>query len=359
MHALRMSGLLCLVLIVAGCRMGSSNVAPDRFSYTDAIAQSNNEQLLANLVRLRYNEPPVFLGVGSVLTQYVYGARVAVNGAASQETSAIPGWTIGGAASGSYLERPTITYAPLVGQDFTQQLLAPIDAQAVFALIQSGWSPIELVKLTIERVNDVDGRLHKPVPTERDLEQLREFRLMIELLLVVAQEGGCEMHRDPQTPGIEYLVFNENAEGDTLARIDELKDMLGLARNRWRFRVTDRDIRAPDEITIRARSFGGMLGLESRGIDVPPSHIEDGRAVVMTRPEDDPDIGSLIRLRVRSQEERPDDAFVAIRHQGYWFFIPHSDTRSKETFGLLGYLFQVQAPAASSVGGPVLTVPTG
>ena len=64
-------------------------------------------------------------------------------------------------------------------------------------------------------------------------------------------------------------------------------------------------------------------------------------------------------MRLRSQRERPDDTFVAVRHRGYGFFIPDNDHQTKQIFGLLGYLFQFQAPAAQSVGGPVLTVPTG
>jgi hypothetical protein len=334
-------------------------MAPDRFDYTEALARSNHEQLLSNLVRLRYNEPPVFLGVGSVLTQYVYSGRVSVSGAAAQETSAVPGWTVGGTASGLYIERPTITYTPLVGQDFAQQLLAPIDSESVFALVQSGWSPQDLLRLTIESINDVDGRLTSHVPGALELERIRAFRQMTDLLLAVASHRAIEMHRDAEDPTERYLVFAEETDAETAGLIADLKTSLGLDADRSRFRVTDRYIRSADEITIRVRSFGAMLGLESRGIEVPAAHLEELRAVTMTLPAEDPDVASLVRLRVRSQSERPADAFVAIRYQGYWFFIPDDDHESKEVFGLLGYLFQIQAPAVQSVGGPVLTVPTG
>jgi hypothetical protein len=42
----------------------------DSFNYNEAISRSSSEQILINLVRLRYREVPVFLAVGSVLTQY-------------------------------------------------------------------------------------------------------------------------------------------------------------------------------------------------------------------------------------------------------------------------------------------------
>jgi hypothetical protein len=63
-------------------------------------------------------------------------------------------------------------------------------------------------------------------------------------------------------------------------------------------------------------------------------------------------------LRIHSQAEPPLDAFVAVKYADHWFYIPHSDHLSKQAFGLLVYLFQMQAPQVQGVG-PLLTVPTG
>jgi hypothetical protein len=351
---------LVLVIGATGCTLGPRNIAPDRFNYTEALAQSNNEQLLSNIVRLRYSEPPVFLGVGTVLTQYVYSGRISVDGTvASDDTAAVPGWAAGSSVTGVYIERPTITYTPLVGQDFAQQLLAPVDAEAIFSLVQSGWSPEELMRLTLEGINGLDGRLRRPVPDAAELEELRLFRHMIDLLLKVSSRQAVEMHRDDADPPKRYLVFAQDTDDETSALVSDLKAALSLDPERFRFLVTDRNIRKPDEITIRVRSFGAMLGLESRGIEVPFEHLEGHRAVRMTSPAEEPEVASMVRLRVRSAAERPDDAFVAVLHEDYWFYIADDDHQSKQTFGLLGYLFQVQAPAAQPVGGPVLTVPTG
>jgi hypothetical protein len=359
MPVARLIVLLGLVCLGSGCTLGPRNITPDRFNYTEAIAQSNHEQLLSNLVRLRYSEPPVFLGIGSVLTQYVYSGRISVSGAASQETTAVPGWTVGGSASGTYIERPTITYAPLAGQDYAHQLLAPIDSQAVFALLQSGWSSDDLLKLTIEGINQINGRLRTPVPTPAELDEVRRFRRLIGLLVEASSRRAIEMHRDSKNPTERYIDFAEATDAETSALAAELKAVLGLDPERSRFRVTDRDIRSADEVTIRVRSFGSMLALASRGIDVPAAHIEEQRTIAMTTPQEDPDVAALVRIRVRSQTERPDNAFVAIRYQGEWFFIPNNDYQSKKTFGLLAFLLQIQAPASAPVGGPVLTVPTG
>jgi len=67
--------MLCLFLPACG-RFGPRQVPRDSFNYNAAIARSSNEQMLINLVRLRYREVPVFLAVGSVLTQYFYGGEL-------------------------------------------------------------------------------------------------------------------------------------------------------------------------------------------------------------------------------------------------------------------------------------------
>jgi len=45
-------------LAVTGCRsLGPRTVPGDRFNYNEAGAQSTSEQLLLNIIRLRYGEP--------------------------------------------------------------------------------------------------------------------------------------------------------------------------------------------------------------------------------------------------------------------------------------------------------------
>jgi len=64
-----------------GCSsFGPSRLPPDLFDYNGAIAESSQEQMLMNLVRLRYQDVPVFLSVSSVLSQYVYSGNASVNG---------------------------------------------------------------------------------------------------------------------------------------------------------------------------------------------------------------------------------------------------------------------------------------
>ena len=101
-----------------------------------------------------------------------------------------------------------------------------------------------------------------------------------------------------------------------------------------------------------------MMGYLSRGVQVPDEHAKEKRAQMLTAPWSSTTPSLMIPLRVSSSKQTPSNAFVAVEYQGYWFYIPHGDHASKGAFGLLTYLYQLQAPQAPTAG-PLLTVPTG
>ncbi len=68
--------LLPRLMLPACTRFGSKRVPRDRFSYNEAIARSQKEQMLLNLVCVRYRDITEFLAVSSLLTQYNYTGTV-------------------------------------------------------------------------------------------------------------------------------------------------------------------------------------------------------------------------------------------------------------------------------------------
>lgn len=60
-----------LLLCFCGCaaKVGPRSLAHDRFDYSAAITQSWKEQMLLNMVKLRYVDPPMFLDVQQVVQQ--------------------------------------------------------------------------------------------------------------------------------------------------------------------------------------------------------------------------------------------------------------------------------------------------
>jgi len=341
-----------LSAVMSACTsQGPMRLPPDRFDYNQAIARSANEQMLLNLVRLRYSEIPVFLAVSSVLTQYSYASAVGVRGSGGASFGD-PLWQVGAHGNFVYIERPTITYAPLTGDEFAKQLLKPIPTEMVFSLVSSGWPPRDLLLMTLYRLNDKLNMAFELSPAA--YKRFDAFEAIVDQIIELAKRDAIEVERDEDT---RTLVFDQRADPETQRLIAEFKTTLGLDSERSKFRITQRHMdRKPDEVTMRVRSILELMGFLSRGVEIPEAHRERNFAEAVAGGDDE--VIRRIPLHVHSQVEPPEDAFVAVKFEGHWFYIVQSDHQSKRSFGLLEYLFQMQAPPTPTVG-PLLTVPTG
>ncbi|ETW91994.1 MAG: hypothetical protein ETSY1_45770 [Candidatus Entotheonella factor] len=104
------------------------------------------------------------------------------------------------------------------------------------------------------------------------------------------------------------------------------------------------------EVKVVLRSFFDLLFYISQGIELPAS--ERQKAMTFGGESALKDV-----ITIRSSGSKPDDAFLAVRHHGHWFFIRDHDLLSKDAFQLLMVLFALQA--ASGSAGPNLTLPVG
>ncbi len=120
----------------AGCTIGPGTMTRDRFDYTVAVAESWKSQMLLNLVKLRYSDTPVFLDVGQIVSGYTVQSAFTATGNVFSTSGPVPGVpnsSIGLGAQGQFTDRPTITYAPLMGERFARSLMTPIPHVHVLA----------------------------------------------------------------------------------------------------------------------------------------------------------------------------------------------------------------------------------
>jgi len=344
--------MLIACLILTGCSsFGTDRVVPDRFDYNQAIGQSSNEQMLLNLVRLRYRDVPVFLSVSSVLSQYVYLGAANVGGSTD---------LVSGGLGVTYIDRPTITYSPLSGEDFAQQLLAPIPSESIFSLTQSGWPAEQLMMMSFERLNHLKNIAFSPVLTREQIRQMEKFELALKLIVELGKHNAIESYygkgKDAKN---RYLGFEENPDPETRELINRFKKVLHLNPDISVFRITDRQInRKPDEVTIKLRSLLTMMGFLAHGVEVPEVHMQKKFVEQNTEAANIEHDDFFFPLNIHSSEEKPDDAFVAVEYQDHWFYIERSDHISKQAFGLLTYLYMLQAPQTPG-GMPLITIPAG
>jgi len=256
------SSLLLLSLLNCASR-GPNRVPSDRFNYIEAIATSDTEQELANIVRARYFGIPNFLVVSSVVTQYTYSGDIRIGGGFFTNTS---DQFFDGSANLGYVERPTISYTPVQGQEFAKRLLKPIPLNVIFSLAETGW-PVDLetmLYMTLQQIQDIynpllDIYLAGPEDLDmsqkiqRDRERISKFKHIINLIVKLGKADAIEIQKSEEK---SYLVFNEQASSNVSAQIHEFKNILGLDPKINSFKITDRRIgRKPDEITFESRSL--------------------------------------------------------------------------------------------------------
>jgi hypothetical protein len=342
--------------LTACSSVGAGKIAPDQFNYNQAIGKASSEQMLLNLIRLRYRDVPVFLAVNSVLTQYIYSTNASVAASVGTVTS-VDTDSLSAGVGARYVERPTITYSPLSGEEFADQLMTPIPGELIFSLMQSGWPMADIMAMSMERLGGLRNPIFKELGTEEGKERFRQFREAAILIIEIGRRDGIELLRGSGPEENEaYLVFASSVEPETAELIGRLRGMLGLSSEIQRFRVTRRRVNLPDgDMAMRVRSLLDLMGLLSGGVEVPSAHF--GQQI--SRPTAAEDTArDLVPLRVCSGPEPPEHTFVRVRYLSQWFWIEAADERSKESFGLLTYLFLMMAPAPTG-GGPLLTVPTG
>jgi hypothetical protein len=346
-------------LTTACSTVGPTSIRNARFDYNQAIIQTQHEQMLANLVRLRYRDPPYFLQVASVSTQYVF--RGSADAGVSTGSSIIGDASVG--AGVGYEERPTVTYQPLTGEEFAVNLLRPIGMESILLLSSSGWRADRLLRCCVQRVNDLRNAPRASGPTPALVPEYEDFLELSGLIQRLSEIGASEVQIRPVEDGPDgfdlFLVFR--ARPDSEAELARVRTLLELS-DATEYRLTSNPtFREPDEIAILPRSLMGTLYYLSQAVEPPQRDIDAGR-VTITRTGD----GSVFEwseltgglFRVRSSLEPPENAFVRIRYRDAWFYIDDADLTSKSTFQLLEQLFQLQAGQAGS-GGPLLTLPVG
>lgn len=368
---LSLAALLAL-LVVAGCsNFGAKQIAADHFDYNKAIARSIQEQMLLNVVRIRYFEAPNFLAVGSVLTQYAWQGTVGVSG---QEGFNVGGGLqastfISGSALGQYLERPTITYVPIEGDDFARRLMTPVSVELVLGLGEAGYPTDLLLRAGINRINDVQnmapgipppGDIDAELQGRRELENLQRFQSLIGLMMKLYSHSAFEVQRREEN-GEKYrvLVFSPQQSPEVAALVNQFKTILDLDQAKNVFRIVDRRMgRGVDEITIQTRSLFQIMGFLAQGVDVPPEQQQETRLVGGDGVAGDTSDGKGVPFRVRWTRERPANAFVAVEYNGHWYSLAGNDIESKRAFNLMIHGFRLLAPERAAAA-PVLSLPTG
>ena len=346
--------LLWGMVFLAGCAsIGPGTVTRDRFDYTAAISDSWKHQMLLNMVKMRYGDAPVFLDVSSVISQYQISEQVNLNATFNNNPWG-SGQALGG--SGTYFDRPTITYSPVMGDKFARSLMSPVPPPAILSLLQAGY-PVHLVfRILVHEINGIrnrfggEARAHPADP---------EFYPLLEKMRKVQSEGSVGMRfKKIDKDEAAWMVFRLKRDEATDSLIQDIRKTLGLDPKANEFRVVYGTVPKDDqEVAILTRSILEVIIDLSADIEVPPVHVKEKRvnpafaemaAGEKTRP----------LIRIQSSSENPADAFVSVRYRDSYFWIDDRDLGSKRIFSFLMFVFTLVESGEKGMA-PVVTLPTG
>ncbi len=139
---LRVIGMLTLL---GGCQMvGPVAIDQGRGSYNNVIQSTSKEMTFANILRVYYHEPTLFMDVTEVDATTTFAGTATGGAAGIGAKPGLSGGTLAGqteavAGGVTYSESPLIRYQPLLGQSLVAQLATPVGPDQLAALYGSYW----------------------------------------------------------------------------------------------------------------------------------------------------------------------------------------------------------------------------
>jgi hypothetical protein len=191
---LTLAGILCS-LAVTGCL---SPITLNRAvtSYDEAITDAISKQLLINIARAHQHQPIHFTGVSNIAATFDFrvnaGATPAFTGEAGRALMPIFG--------GSVAENPTISIAPIEGEEFTKRLLTPFQETKFLLLLRQRYDIDLLLRLMAQELRirqngqEVD---YRNTPADRTGYEM--FRRVVTHLSAIQDQN--QLHAEP-------LVYN-------------------------------------------------------------------------------------------------------------------------------------------------------
>jgi len=308
----RSATTLLLAGSLAGCALPNQAMRRNYTDYNETIHYTQSQQMLLNLVRLKYRELPLFLKVGALSASYAFELSGGARASKAGDTK-LYGLDLGA----SYSTRPTITYTPVEGNTFVKQVLTEVDSQAFVLLYRSGWPISVLCHVMVERIGKALNR--QDDPTYATFEKIVDR-------LQLAQKA-------------DKLRFEIEGKETTVVLTTDFLDIVSDERV-----AEERELRYPIH-AVQMRSFLDIMYFLGKNTEVPAAQQDQ---VKLSQPNG--------WIRIHATPREPGNALVSVKYNDTWFSISKNDVPSKDTFSLIALLYQMQAGDIPTVQ-PLLTLP--
>jgi len=343
-----------IAVLAAGCgTVGVQSVERDRLGYVNALGESWKEQTLLNIVKLRYLDTPVFLDVSSIISSYEVARQLSLTANLFPGASSSNNQSIG--ASGTFTDKPTISYTPITGERYMNTLVRPIPPQAIFAMIESGHPADFVLRTTVRAIN---GIFNRSASQARSRPEDPRFSEVVVALRRIQNEGALNVRIQKQGETEQTFVgFRHGVSNEADESIRVLKGLLDINESNDEPLLVFGALHRPGQIAVLTRSVQEILSELSFGVEVPADDAAQGRALpaILAR-SDEAGFGRYPLLRVKSGEGRPAQAYAAVAYRGHWFWIDDRDLDSKRMMMFLT-VFSSLAETGTAPQAPLITIP--
>jgi len=398
--------------VLTGCSsFGPSALQQSRLQYNEVVKTTTEQQLLLNIVRLRYTDTPSSLAVSAIAAQFEVSKNFGLtpffvaSGAeiAKSYAAVLPQLGIAGA------DRPTFSLTPLDDQEFTRKLFTTLPLDGLIYLAKTTWPISTVFRLYLENLNWVSNAQTASGPTPKKPPVFQDFLRGVQALQALQDRGQIVF-------GVEE---RQEALGDSLPLGSVAgRDIVEAAKNGYEYRLDDKGagwtlykktqqpvlmldpqaVDSPDmreaarvfrlragvtkfpitqetlipfpstyakegvsSLDVETRSLLQALYYVSHGVEIPPEHVTASLATITRDASGQPFDWNLLMsdfFRVYSVKagEQPPNAHVAVPYKGHWFYIDQADQDTKATFSLLLELSRLEVLGKAGTG-PLLTLP--
>jgi hypothetical protein len=385
-----LAGIFCS-LTVTGCL---SPITLNRAvtTYDEAITDAISKQLLINIARAHQHQPIHFTGVSNIAATFDFrvnaGATPALTGDASRALMPIFG--------GSVAENPTISIAPIEGEEFTKRILTPFQETKFLLLLRQRYDIDLLLRLMAQELRiKENGQEVAYRNTPADRKGYEMFRRVVTHLSAIQDQN--QLHTEPviydrtwtipansvtaegfQALQKEYLVtYNQKDNSYTLRKqitghilitnydpttlspderaqlVDELEE--------GKLNDVTFDIRPghvggeyPLKGDFRLRSFNTILNFLGRSLEEDPEyHVDkDPRTPAVHE-------NPVHTMELLMSDGMPSGTDLSIQSHGKYYSVNTTGPLARwnrEAFQMLYLLFQMTVSEVPRVGVPSITI---
>jgi hypothetical protein len=351
-------GMVAAILVSACSSIGPTTLPRDRFDYSSALAESWKHQALLNIVKLRYMDPPIFVDVASIVSGYQLQTTLQAGGTVAPGASptAPIGDLFNAGVQGTYIDRPTITYAPLTGDQYIRGIMTPIRPEQIFSSILAGWPADVILFTSLESINGLMNQsFGRGTHRAADPKFLRVLEIIRKLQLSGALGFRIKPSKEKEVTNLLFFrtqgISNEDAE---LSR--EGRELLGLDASEHEFQLVFGPTAASRrEIAVQTRSLIQLMSEVGGQADLPEAHIMEGRATPGLA-QYTGENKTIRFFNIHSSADKVKDAYLSVRYRDQWFWIDDRDLKTKQAFAFLLLIFAL-ADTGEKRGLPLITIP--